>query len=269
MADAIHNNEPETKKVVHGAHGTVCINDLTPEEILELDVRESINYNYDSREDYTEAKVIMGDSNGIINPNESNHQWAYTIYKNMQKRDWVPEQVNTVEDRNKYPYLSEQQRRLFHLVLAQLITNDSVQTTQLPKISNYITSPVIAMALSRHAYEEANHSVSYAVMEADVICKPGYIYNLHKDLEGKTGQEYEDTKALLDKNKSVGDMYSSLYESDRPYLRVKDLLMIMVANQVLEELVFPGGFAAMYTLEKQLPGTVKMIEEINVGLLTA
>lgn len=259
------------ENVVHSEGKEIKLSELSVDDILRLPVSRTINYDYDSKEEYDCAKVILGRSNGIINPNESNHQWGYNIYKNMQKRDWTPQQVNTVDDRNGYPLLDEHQKRLFHLVLAQLITNDSVQTTQLPKIADYITSPVIAMALVRHAYEEANHSVSYAVMEADVICKPGYIYNLHKDLENKTGQDREDTLALMKKNKSVGDMYATLYDNmnSETGLTVKDILLIMVANQILEELVFPGGFAAMYTLEKQLPGTVKMIEEINFMSLPA
>lgn len=242
------------------------ISNMSVEDRLRIIVPHSENYNVKSKEAYDKAKVILGNSNGIINPNGTNHQWAYTIYKNMQKRDWVPEQVNTSEDKNNYVHISDQQKRLFHLVLAQLITNDSVQTSQLPKISDYITCPVISMALTRHAYEEANHSVSYAVMEADVICKPGYIYNLYMETENQEGQDLEDTRALLKKNDSVAYMYSNLYDNAKDAMTVKDILMIMVANQILEELVFPGGFVAMYTLEKQLPGTVKMIEEINVSL---
>ena len=37
-----------------------------------------------------------------------------------------------------------------------------------------------------------------------------------------------------------------------------------VANQVLEELVFPGGFVIMFSLENKMAGTAEMIKEINL-----
>ena len=45
-------------------------------------------YNYNSREGYSEAKVIGGNPNGIFNFNKSNHEFARTIYRNMRDRTW-------------------------------------------------------------------------------------------------------------------------------------------------------------------------------------
>lgn len=226
-------------------------------DILNLKVSETKNYNQTSEEKLEECSMILGNPNGIIAYELSPHKTAYTIYKNMHKRDWVPSQVNTTVDRANYPILTQQEKRLYDLVLAQLITNDSVQTTQLPRISAYITSPCVASALIRQAYEEANHSESYSVMAIDIANDVNRIYNLHN----------EDQELFL-KNQAVGDMYASIYREDKD-MTVLDILMVMVANQILEELVFPGGFVAMYTLTDKLPGSVKMIEEINVGLLAA
>ena len=44
--------------------------------------------------------------------------------------------------------------------------------------------------------------------------------------------------------------------------KVEDLLMAMVANQILEELVFPGGFVALFSLATKLPGSSEMASEI-------
>ena len=55
-------------------------------------------------------------------------------------------------------------------------------------------------------------------------------------------------------------MYAHLYDGDDP--SVEDLLMAMVANQILEELVFPGGFVALFSLATKLPGSAEMASEI-------
>jgi len=52
-------------------------------------------------------------------------------------------------------------------------------------------------------------------------------------------------------------MYSSLYTGKTP--SVKDLLKAFAANQILEEQVFPGGFAAMFSIAGKMPGSGKMI----------
>ena len=69
------------------------------------------------------------------------------------------------------------------------------------------------------------------------------------------------------KNKSVQNMYMHLYGKEK--LDNEDLLTIFCANQILEELVFPGGFAMMLSLADEMPGSGQMIAEINThGLST-
>lgn len=225
-------------------------------KMLARPVSKAKIYNYESVEDYGDATVLNGCPNGIINFNKSNHAWAYGMFQRMQQRDWTPAQVNVAQDKRNYIHLSQAEKRMYDLVLAQLITNDSIQTQQLMiGISGFITSPVIAACLARQSYEEALHAQSYTVMAEDICGDTERIYNLWK----------EDDELFL-KNKSVADMYQAIYPKSGE-ATLEDVIMAFVANQILEELVFPGGFVAMYKLEKAMVGSGEMIAEIkSLGL---
>jgi ribonucleotide reductase beta subunit family protein with ferritin-like domain len=261
-------------------------------------------FNQNSTEAFNEAKVLGGNPNGIFNFNGTNHKWATDLYKKMEARTWFPGQINITKDTNNYGKLNKAEKRSYDLFLAQLITNDSLQTNQLmDKINSYVTSPIANACLSRQSSEEGTHSFSYAVMAEDIAKDTSRIYNMHL---------HDDE--LATKNKAVEDLYSTLYKVYVPdYLIIRkiildnldtildgyednttftkdevkdiidrtikmvvdhineqfidpspeDVLLAFVANQILEELVFPGGFAGMLSLGNKMPGSAEMISEIN------
>lgn len=45
-------------------------------------------FNYDSQEEFLDAKLLGGSPNGIINFNRTPHKWAYNIYLAMRNRTW-------------------------------------------------------------------------------------------------------------------------------------------------------------------------------------
>ena len=218
-------------------------------------------FNQGSDERFEDEKIIGGNPNGIINFNRSPYAWSYPLYKAMMARTWFPEQVNVSKDKVMYGQLTADEKRMYDLVLAQLITNDSIQTNQLmDRMNGYITESVVNACLCIQAKEEAVHSQSYAVMAEDIANDTDRIYMMH---------HYDDELRL--KNQAVQDMYDSVFDivlsEDETTVTYKkptseDLLMCFLANQILEEMVFPGGFAAMLSLEGKMPGTVEMIKEI-------
>jgi len=229
-------------------------------------------HNQLSEEKFNEAKVIDGSPNGIFNFNETNHMWATKLYLKMKDRTWFPNQVDISKDVVNYQKLSPEKKRAYDLVLAQLISNDSIQSNQLAdRINPYITSPIINACLITQAMEEVNHSYSYAVMAEDVAKDTQRIYTMSKHDE-----------ELARKNLAVENMYEVLFEPDasNPLKRLwydfkykklhieytpskEDMLLACAANQVLEELVFPGGFVVIHSLEDDLPGSSSMIAEIQ------
>ena len=231
-------------------------------------------YNLKSKEDYDEAKIFCGNPNGIIYKNKTSHKWAIQIYNNMEGRTWFPKRINLEKDKKKYVNLTDAEKRAYDLVLAQLATNDSIQSNQLvDNFNRFVTSPVVNMCLIRQASEEVVHSDSYTRMAEEV--RGDFIYYLH-----------EEDEELYRKNMSIANMYAKAYndviiEVDAEFIRkhidpnikdgkyyitkepnIKDLLKAAIANQILEELVFPGGFAVILSLESKMPGSAEMIAEI-------
>lgn len=208
-------------------------------------------YNYGSDERLENAKILGGNPNGIISFNQTPHKWATELYNNMLERTWFSKQVNISKDKVNYSSLDTNTKRAYDLYLAQLITNDSIQTNQLmDSINQYITSPVVNACLARQTFEESLHSHAYSIMAEDICQDTEHIYELWK----------HDNELAL-KNKAVADMYNILYQGDDP--TDEDLLVAFAANQILEELVFPSGFAFFYSIEGQMVGTAEMIREIN------
>ena len=96
----------------------------------------------------------------------------------------------------------------------------------------------------------SQHSFSYSIMAEDICQDTNRIYELWK---------YDEELAL--KNKAVADMYNVLYTGGE--INNDDLLCAFAANQILEELVFPAGFAFFFTIEDQMVGSSEMLAEIQ------
>lgn len=209
-------------------------------------------YNLDSTEKFSEAKIIGGNPNGIINFNRTPHKWAVSIFRQMEGNQWFPEECNLGQD--KIPYntlLTPSEKYSYDIVLSQLITNDSIQTNQLmDSINQYITSPVVNACIALQDYQEANHSRSYAIAADEVCNDSDRIYNLYKT-----------EPALERKNRAVGDMYKIINSVSEP--TSQDLLKAFAANQILEELVFPGGFVVLWSMGAKMPGTAKDVSFIQ------
>lgn len=208
-------------------------------------------FNTASHEPYDQARIIGGNPNGIINYEKSNHSWGYQLYKNMLARSWFPSQINVSKDKVNYPRLTDAEKRMYDLVLAQLITNDSIQTNQLmDRINCYITSPVVNAAIVLQSRDEAIHAESYSIIAEEICADTDRIFDMHNHDE-----------ELANKNKAVERMYLSLYNGDDP--SKEDLLLAFAANQILESMVFPMGFCAILSLDEKMSGTAEMISEIS------
>ena len=77
------------------------------------------------------------------------------------------------QDAKDYKYLTPAEKRMYDLVLSQLIFMDSLQTNNLmDNINPYITAPEINACLSRQSYEEANHCL---IEGTEVLTNRGFI----------------------------------------------------------------------------------------------
>jgi len=213
-----------------------------------------IIYNPDSQESLNDRKIFGGDSDGMINFTRMKYQWALNLWDTMEANTWFPKEVQMTGDAKDYKFLTAPEKRMYDLVLSQLIFMDSLQTNNLmDNINPYITAPEVNACLSRQAYEEANHSKSYAVMVESISDNTDEIYDMWKT----------DVK-LREKNTFIADTYKNL-TADGDDISDEKIVLAMFANQILEGLYFYAGFAAMYALGKsgKMLGSSQMIRFIQ------
>jgi len=211
-------------------------------------------YNPESDETINDRKVFGGNSDGMINFTKMKYEWALNLWDTMEGNTWFTKEVKMTGDAKDYKFLTKTEKRMYDLVLSQLIFMDSLQTNNLmDNINPYITAPEINACLSRQSYEEANHSKSYAVMVESISDNTDEIYDMWKN----------DTK-LREKNDFIASTYKEL-SSKGDDISDEDILLALFANQILEGLYFYAGFASMYALGKsgKMLGSSQMIRFIQ------
>lgn len=208
-------------------------------------------YNPDSKESLNDRRVFGGNSDGMINFTRMKYQWALNLWDMMEANTWFPREVQMTQDAKDYKLLTSAEKRMYDLVLSQLIFMDSLQTNNLmDNINPYITAPEINACLSRQSYEEANHSKSYAVMIESISDNTDLIYDMWKT----------DAK-LREKNTYIAEVYEKLSD----VIDDRKIVLALFANQILEGIYFYAGFAAMYALGKagKMLGSSQMIRFIQ------
>ena len=187
----------------------------------------------------------------MINFTRMKYQWALNLWDTMEANTWFPKEVQMTADAKDYKFLTPVEKRMYDLVLSQLIFMDSLQTNNLmDNINPYITAPEINACLSRQAYEEANHSKSYAVMVESISDNTDEIYDMWKT-----------DKKLREKNTYLATIYKNLSGD----ITDEKIVLALFANQILEGIYFYAGFAAMYALGKsgKMLGSSQMIKFIQ------
>lgn len=209
-------------------------------------------YNPQSNENLTDRRVFGGNPHGILNFTKAKYQWALKLWDLMEANTWFPKEVDTTDDVRDYQFnLTTAEKRMYDLVWSQLISMDSFQTNNLAdNINPYITAPEINAILARQAYEEANHSKSYAVMVEAICDNTDLIYEMEK---------HDDV--LREKNGFI----SGVYEELAGEVTDEKLLFAMVANQILEGIYFYSGFTSIYALARagKMLGSAQMIRFIQ------
>jgi ribonucleoside-diphosphate reductase beta chain len=209
-------------------------------------------YNPDSKESLNDRRIFGGNPDGMLNFTKVKYQWAVKLWDTMEANTWFPREVQMTGDAKDYKILSEPEKRMYDLVLAQLIFMDSLQTNNIMDNMNpFITATEINAILSRQSYEEANHSKSYAVMVESISDNTDLIYDLWKN-----------DPILRKKNDFVANIF---LRNDENFTDDEQMVLAMFANQILEGLYFYAGFAAIYALGKagKMLGSSQMIKFIQ------
>ena len=165
---------------------------------------------------------------------------------------WIPEEINLGVDVKEYKSLPKAERRAYDKILSFLIFLDSIQTANLPNVSEYITANEVNLCLSIQAFQEAVHSQSYSYM-LDTICEP--------QERNEVLYQWKEDEHLLKRNEFIGNLYNAFQEEKSE----KMLIRTIIANYILEGIYFYSGFMFFYNLGRnnRMPGSVQEIRYIN------
>lgn len=197
-------------------------------------------------------QVIGGNSTGIMNLNSVKYTWATKLQKIMLNNHWIPEKVSLADDRVTLKSLTEDEMYAFKRTNSFLIALDSMQMANIPRLSDYITSPEISGIFTLQAFQEYIHSLSYQYILNELFpsTEREEIYNLWRDDE-----------MLLTRNKLIASHYQEF--NDNPN---KDTFKIaLAADYALEGIYFYNGFNFFYQLasRNKIPNVAKVIKYIE------
>ncbi|NGX56566.1 MAG: Ribonucleoside-diphosphate reductase subunit beta [Candidatus Anoxychlamydiales bacterium] len=209
-------------------------------------------FNPSGNDSIQERQIINGNTTNIFNLNNVKYPWANKLYRIMMENFWIPEKVDLSSDMNDYKNLTDDEKRAFDGILSFLIFLDSLQTNNIPHISDYITSPEINLILAIQTYQEAIHSQSYQYIIESILPKEtrNYIYDY-----------WRDDKVLFERNKYIASVFQKFLDSPSK----DNFKKALIANYLLEGLYFYNGFNFFYNLASRhkMHGTSDIIKYIN------
>ena len=201
--------------------------------------------------------IIKGNVTNLFNLNNVKYQWANKLYRLMMENFWIPEKVSLFDDKSAYDELTPEEQKASEGFLSFLVFLDSIQTNNLPNISDYITAPEVNLILAIQTYQEAVHSQSYAYIIESIIPieKRAAIYD-----------KWRDDPVLLERDKYIADIYQ-LFIDERDAV---NFARVLVAKFLLEGVYFYNGFNFFYNLASRslMIGTADEIKYINRDELT-
>ena len=214
-------------------------------------------FNVSGNDDIANRRMVGGNVTNLFNLNNVKYQWANKLYRLMMENFWIPEKVSLFDDKRAYDELTPAEQKAYDGILSFLVFLDSIQTNNLPNISDYITAPEVNLILAIQTYQEAVHSQSYAYIIESIIpaAKREEIYN-----------KWREDKVLLERNKYIAEIYQDFIDNRND----KNFAQVLVANFLLEGLYFYNGFNFFYNLAARslMIGTADEIKYINRDELT-
>lgn len=209
-------------------------------------------FNPDGIDTLKERRIIKGNTTNIFNLNNVKYQWANYLYRTMMGNFWIPEKIDLTQDKNDYNNLTDDEKEAYNGILSFLIFLDSIQTNNIPNISDYITAPEINLILSIQTFQEAIHSQSYQYIIESILAK---------EIRDSIYDRWREDRILFERNRYIANIYQDFL--DKP--EDKNFIKVIVADYLLESLYFYNGFNFFYLLasRNRMMGTSDIIRLIN------
>lgn len=198
-----------------------------------------------------DRRIIEGPRDHLMQISPVKYPNAMRVLDKMMRNNWFHWDAPITDDVGQWKTLPENIRRAVQLDIAFLSNLDGIQFGNLMfNIGRHITAPEYAMAISRQAWEEAVHVISYETMIETLDMDPVETYNL-----------FLNDEILRAKNEHILRMSQMLSREYTP----ENFVRALAGNVALEGIYFQAGFKLFYVLHRQgiLPNCAKMIRYIN------
>lgn len=197
-------------------------------------------------------RMIGGNTTNLNDFNNMKYSWVSDWYRQAMNNFWIPEEINLSQDFKDYPWLDKAERTAYDKILSFLVFLDSLQSNNLPTVSEYITANEVNLCLHIQAFQECIHSQSYSYM-LDTICSP--------EERNDILYQWKTDEHLLNRNKFIGDCYNEFHEKRDKF----SLMKTLIANFILEGIYFYSGFMFFYNLSRngKMSGSAQEIRYIN------
>ena len=209
-------------------------------------------FNPDGDTDMRMRRMVGGNTTNLNDFNNMKYQWASGWYRQAMNNFWIPEEINLAQDIKDYPALDKAERTAYDKILSFLVFLDSLQSANLPNVSEYITANEVNLCLNIQTYQECIHSQSYSYM-LDTICSP--------EQRNDILYQWKTDEHLLKRNTFIGDNYNE-FQQHKDFFH---FMKVCIANYILEGIYFYSGFMFFYNLARngRMSGSAQEIRYIN------
>lgn len=217
-----------------------------------IKLKKNALFNPEGDTDLRHRRMIGGNTTNLNDFNNMRYKWISDWYRQAMNNFWIPEEINLTQDTKDYPHLDQAERTAYDKILSFLVFLDSLQSNNLPTISEYITANEVNLCLHIQAFQECVHSQSYSYM-LDSICSP--------EKRNEILYQWKTDGHLLKRNTFIGNCYNEFQESQDGFTLMKTL----IANYILEGIYFYSGFMFFYNLSRngKMSGSAQEIRYIN------
>ena len=219
---------------------------------MENQLKRNTLFNPSGDIDLRLRRMIGGNTTNLNDFNNMKYAWVSDWYRQAMNNFWIPEEMNLSQDFKDYPRLDRAERTAYDKILSFLVFLDSLQSNNLPAVSEYITANEVNLCLHIQAFQECVHSQSYSYM-LDTICSP--------EERNDILYQWKTDEHLLRRNKFIGDCYNEFHEKRDKF----SLMKTLIANFILEGVYFYSGFMFFYNLSRngKMSGSAQEIRYIN------
>ena len=93
-------------------------------------------------------RMIGGNTTNLNDFNNMRYTWASDWYRQAMNNFWIPEEINLTQDTKDYPLLPPAERKAYDKILSFLVFLDSLQSANLPSLTEFITAKLSKSAFT-------------------------------------------------------------------------------------------------------------------------